>query len=168
MGLPPHIPVFIDCPGNVSGVFAAPTYINGYGGVVAVVREGLDIASVTRGNLYIGETQAERILLDSYGDDPVAFHESTDGLFADLNRPMRYGMTSPGIKQNEEGYRVDKRYPPLPDILLRCSRRKAVLIDAGEHVYLSQSPLPTDAFTPDVLIEGIPDLMKLVREHVRA
>src|SRR3989344_5185388 len=76
MGLPPHIPVFIDCHGNVSGVFAAPTYINVYGGVVAVVREGLDIASVTRGNLYIGETQAERILLDSYGDDPVAFYES--------------------------------------------------------------------------------------------
>lgn len=171
MGIPKNVPFAIYSSDPVSGFFASPGHIEAYdGGVVAVIDQRLAIAARSTRDLFIGDEKIEQDapLFNDPEEEEIerrVKYETDPGLLQRVKNPIRYDIKSPNFRKEGGIYRCDRRFPPLPDILVRCAMYKAVFID-GDAVYLSQRELPEGIKgTPE---EDVSALLRLVREHVRA
>ena len=168
IGIPRDTPFEIFTEDIVSGAFASPGRIEAYGGIVAVVDERLALAIVGSNDhdLYVGENKVEVADGEPGDENRSRIYGSEDGLLKRLQTKIRYGLKSPGVIRDEFGYRIDRRYPPLSDVLVRCSLNRAVLIEGSDDIYVSHLPIPCDP--PAKTLDDMPNILNLVREHVRA
>ena len=174
LGIPRDVPFEIVSDDIISGAFGSPGSIEVYGGIVTAIDERLALA--VRGNpehdLYIGEDKihhepSEPDLVDDE-ERRSLIYESEDGLLKRLQLRIRYGLKSPGIRKDEGGYtRVDRRYPPLPDVTVRCAANRTILIEGSNDIYANRVSIPCENPSAKTL-DDMPNILNLVREHVRA